>query len=193
MSNDKGDIAYQKTGFSLSSWNYGSFHHCNPFYQQGEYIKSANNKNDNRRSDSVNPIGGKRILKEEEKIVTEEYLKNLKEYKIMKGENRTLTKNKSASILKVACSQSNIKTQEDCAAQPVYTSQHSISKQNITTPNSNFNSKKNLKYQLNFKEWALVKDKQQEIFKKVKKIKEDEDKNFEYFNKKIDENYQVVK
>jgi hypothetical protein len=53
--------------------------------------------------------------------------------------------------------------------------------------------RKNFKYQLSFEEWAIMKSAQNEIYKNVQMIKENEDKKFELFNKKVDENYQHIK
>ena len=62
---------YQKTGFCLSSWNYGSFYHCNPYNLQKEYLKlnrDMDAKNGERsKSVTVNKYG-KTQLKPEEKI-----------------------------------------------------------------------------------------------------------------------------
>jgi hypothetical protein len=54
-------------------------------------------------------------------------------------------------------------------------------------------NKKSLKYQLTFEEWAIMKSAQNEIYKNVQMIKENEDRKFELFNKKVDENYDQIK
>jgi len=59
------------SGFSLSSWNYGSFHHCNPTFLQNEYLKRENDQQREERpraqSSHLNRYN-KRVLAEEEKI-----------------------------------------------------------------------------------------------------------------------------
>ena len=62
---------YQKSGFCLSSWNYGSFYHCNPYHLQKEFLKpnKENTEKNAERSSSVNMNKyGKVALKPEEKI-----------------------------------------------------------------------------------------------------------------------------
>jgi hypothetical protein len=62
---------YTKSGFSLSSWNYGSFYHCNPYNLKKEYLKS-NNENANKEGERSKSLTlnkyGKVNLKPEEKI-----------------------------------------------------------------------------------------------------------------------------
>ncbi len=62
---------YQKSGFCLSSWNYGSFYHCNPYHLQKEFLKQNKEKPEKpaERSSSLNVNKyGKVQLKPEEKI-----------------------------------------------------------------------------------------------------------------------------
>jgi hypothetical protein len=167
MSNEP---SYEKTGYALSSWNYGSFHHCNPYYQRREYLKSENHV---QRQSSVNLNKfGKRPLKEEERIVSEEYLVVMKDLKTLKSLNRP-----NRNIRRNTNSMTNKENTDE--------KDHNYP----TCPNSKVNK---MKYQLSFEEWTAVKAKQKEISTKVKIIKESEDQNFESFNKKIDENYKLV-
>ena len=60
-----------EASYALSSWNYGSFNHCNPFYRRREQKENISPK----RSQSANLNQyGKRVLAQEERIVTEDYL-----------------------------------------------------------------------------------------------------------------------
>ena len=67
------------------------------------------------------------------------------------------------------------------------------SEHNKSINSQNSQIKKNLKYQLTFEEWAIMKSAQNEIYKNVQMIKENEDRKFELFNKKVDENYDQIK
>ncbi len=141
--------------YGLSSWNYGSYHYNNPCYTKP---KNQENQKHLQRSQSANfNKYGKRQLSQEEKIVTDDYLKAIKDTKTMKKLNR-----------------------KDSFNNPSYN-------------NSQSTLKKNLKYQLTFEEWTIMKNAQNEIYKNVQNIKETEDKKFELFNKKVDENYDIIK
>jgi hypothetical protein len=185
---------YQKSGFSLSSWNYGSFHHCNPYYQKREYLAEDNKfQADETHKEKLRSMSaslnkfGKRKLQEEEKIVTEDYLKLLHDVKVIKGNNSKQSSNKGNSNPNqpgtISHSSGNL-------IQTYSQNSQESSKLNFLSVNSN---KKNIKYQLTYDEWATLKAKQQEIYNKVKSIKETEGQKFEYFNRKVDENYNQVK
>lgn len=196
----------ETTGYAPSSWNYGSFHPCNPYHQR-EQARHTRDQNDNlnKRSQSANLNHlGKRTVPEEEKIVTEGYLQMMKDFKAIKNcnnNNKNLKRNKSSAHFKGSLqSQYEITNENYNTSQNlnVNTSQISGSvnaaqnlQKSIKSINS-FKSSKSFKFQLSWEEWAAVKAKQQEIFKKVKIIKESEDQNFEYFNQKVDENYKVI-
>lgn len=162
-----------------SSWNYGSFHPNNPYYNRRKPTKD--NKNTaNTRSNSANLNRfGKRILQEEEKIVTDDYLKTMNEMKTIKKLNNNIKGHKSSSSVNRLNTQTSEGDKE---------SQGEVSL--IKIMNS---SKKSFKYQLSYEEWVAVKAKEQEIYHNVKLIKDQEDQNFENFNSKINENYNIVK
>ena len=62
-------IQYQKSGYCLSSWNYGSFYHCNPYNLQKEFLKSSKARKEGERSKSMTLNKyGKVNLKPEDKI-----------------------------------------------------------------------------------------------------------------------------
>ena len=83
--------------YSCSSWNYGSYAPCNPcFIQQ---FKSSNIMNQNKYIPPKNANAynryGKRILPEEERIVTNEYMQSINHMKKME-KSKDLFKAKSA-------------------------------------------------------------------------------------------------
>ncbi len=102
-----------QSSYALSSWNYGSFHNSNPRYVKtenpvkliGAEIKNNNMDNNMRliRPDSaqINKFG-KRKLAENEKIVTEEYLKAINDSKNIRGTSRQLNQNRSSSTLRTS-------------------------------------------------------------------------------------------
>ncbi len=149
-------------------------------------LKGVYKKKTRIRAQSANAFG-KRSIKKEEKIVTEDYLIMMKEFKAIKSNiNPKLKNNKSSANMLINQIASNTDgTVNNSTSQNIIlntSSQHSIQK----------NCNKNFRYQLSFEEWSAVKAKQSEIAKKVKIIKESEDQNFEFFNKKIDDNYKII-
>ena len=81
--------------FSCSSWNYGAYAACNPCYIQ--QIKAFSQQKQNRyippQNNNLFNKYGKRPLREEEKIVTNEYLQNINHMKKMeKNKDRFRTK-----------------------------------------------------------------------------------------------------
>lgn len=67
---NKPEQPYQKSGYCLSSWNIGSFYHCNPYHLQKEFLKSNKGiKEEPQRSKSLTLNKyGKVTLKPEDKI-----------------------------------------------------------------------------------------------------------------------------
>ena len=62
---------YKKSGFCLSSWNYGSFYHCNPMYLQKEYLRPNREEREGQGERSKSLVlnkYGKVNLKPEERI-----------------------------------------------------------------------------------------------------------------------------
>jgi len=163
--------------YSCSSWNYGAYAACNPSYVQ--QIKALNNQNQNRyippqNNNRYNKYG-KRPLREEEKIVTNEYLQNINHIKEMeKNKDRFRTK----------------------SAMGIRTTQR-IDKIDTDEPNNmDTNTKKgakNYNFGLTFEEWLEVKNKQKKIFNQIKKIKEQENEKMEKVNMKVDKKYNEIK
>ena len=151
----------QKNAVSCSSWAYGSFCPNNPGYF------SKTNSEVGKVNKEIS--SQKRQLKEEEKIVTNDYLKNMRDFKIIKGE---MKRNKSSSAFS---RQSNSKVNQSG-------SQMSTTNNNVLTTNkiSRF------KYQLSFDEWNAVKEKQQMIYKEIQKLKNEEDEKFKRLKNKVD-------
>jgi hypothetical protein len=176
------------TNFSCSSWNYGSYSISNPYFKQGnrptscQYQQLNMPKNTNY---SYNKFG-KRILPEEERIVTNDYMstinhmKSIKESELKKAKKRHNNKNIQ-------------KDKEKEGEEPV-------NEENLTEY-QNTNDKKvdiktdttDYKFRLSFEEWMEVKRKQQMIFNQIKKIKEEEDKKMEKLNMKVDKKYNEIK
>ena len=139
------NIQGEKQTVSLSSWTYGSFLPCNPGYN----VKVVGNPKRN----TMKPPTEKRILKEEEKIVTNDYLKNMADFKVMKGE---VKRNKSSSHL---YRKTNTMTNQ---------SNQSNMNDNYATTKT-MTKKNNFKYQLEYEEWLAVKQKQQMIYKEIQR------------------------
>ena len=172
--------------YSLSSWNYGAYSTSNPYYQQKPIVQ--NNK----------PIPnypmtayGKRILKEDEKIVTDEILQNYKDLRVMHGIKPKMKRTKSANIYNRGknTTTNNNETSNNNNNEMTTTN-------NQITNNNNTNESKtntsNYRFKLNFDEWAAVKDRQQTIYNKIKKIKEQEDEKMKRINKDVNEKYKEI-
>lgn len=196
MSKDDIDV-YQPSGYALSSWNYGSFHHCNPHYLKQEFLKRRDNQNNEANNEHIRSQSaninkyGKRILSEDERIVSDEYLKMMRDFKVIKNNvnQNTLKRNKSTNAFRSNQSIRNNNNTND----NIQNISNSINNMNNTSNMYSNIPTKNMKYQLSYEEWAALKDKQKEIYNKVKSIKDSEDQKFDFFNKKINDNYQLIK
>jgi hypothetical protein len=129
FTNETNNIKNPEMGFIPSSWNYGSFHQTNPRYtkiererekekekpvkllikenQEEKNLFSSNlisnyNKKTNTNTNTNININkfGKRILNNEEKIVTEDLLKAMNDNKNIRGTSRKLSQTRSSSNLK---------------------------------------------------------------------------------------------
>lgn len=170
--------------YSLSSWNYGAYSTSNPYYQQKPIVQ--NNK----------PIPnypmtayGKRILKEDEKIVTDEILQNYKDLRVMHGIKPKMKRTNSANINRVKNNTTNNN-------ESLNNNNEMTTTNNQVTNNNNTNASKtntsNFKFKLNYDEWCAVKDRQLTIYNKIKKIKEEEDKKMKRINKDVNEKYKEI-
>jgi len=79
----------QPSGFCLSSWNYGSFHHCNPSHIPYEGVRREEQREQQQRDEKRSQSShlnryNKRVLPEEEKIVTNDQLRLMNDYYIIK-------------------------------------------------------------------------------------------------------------
>ena len=161
--------------FSCSSWNYGAYAACNPCYVQqikafsqqkhSRYIPPQNNNLFNKY--------GKRPLREEEKIVTNEYLQNINHMKKME-KNKDRFRTKSAMGIR---RNQRIEESDD---------------PNIMDTNAK-KGIKNYNYGLTYEEWLQVKNQQQKIFSQIKKIKEQENEKMEKVNMRVDKKYKEIK
>ena len=170
-------MAYNpNNNYSCSSWNYGAYAVCNPFYVQQN--KTPNTQNQIRyippQNNQLFNKYGKRPLREEERIVTNEYLQNLNHMKKME-KNKDIFRTKSAHGLRRTHRNNNA---EENA-------------QNINTNIKHDDSK--YKFRLTYEEWLEVKNKQKMIFNQIKKIKEQEDEKMEKVNMKVDKKYKEIK
>lgn len=158
--------------YSCSSWNYGPYCSENPYYVQ--QIRQANiarpMTSNNKVSAGVFNQHGKRVLREEDKIVTNDVLKERNRQKLFERTNKASDNNKSKRTYR----KFNESTQNE-------------------NPNTiNNNSTINYKFHLNYDEWLAVKNKQKVIFNKIKKIKEAEDLKMEKINKNVDQKYKEI-
>jgi hypothetical protein len=171
--------SYNKPNYGLSSWNYGSFHSSNPIYAPPRRANTETSVNDSKpqRCQSTNKYG-KRKLAPEDRIVTDDYLKVMKDARIIKNATPHAQRRVNTSVRR-----SNDTGELNS----------SINRKDSMNDGPSQIQRKNLKYQLSFEEWAIMKNKQEEIYKRVQVIKESEDKKFELFNRKIDQNYEKVK
>ena len=165
--------------YTCSSWNYGAYAACNPCYIQ--QIKASNASNQNRYippqySNLYNKYG-KRQLREEERIVTNEYLKDINHMKKM-NKNKDIFRTKSANGLRQTHRKNNNINNDN---------QNNNNNTNIKTDMTNY------KFRLTYEEWLDVKNKQRMIFNQIKKIKEQEDEKMEKVNMKVDKKYKEVK
>lgn len=129
------------SGYALSSWNYGSFHYSNPRYTKSEQpiklIGAAQPQLTNQQkpdrpvtSQTLNKFG-KRKLAENEKIVTEEYLKAMNDNKNIRGTSRKLNQNRSSSNMRYSSSNKNQKNEHRL--------NYSFNNKNYENDNSNSN------------------------------------------------------
>ena len=89
------------TNYSLSSWNYGAYSNSNPYFHQGVRPISAQYQQPNMPKTSNYNYNkfGKRILPEEERIVTNDYMstinqmKKMKQYELDKQKKKRKNKN----------------------------------------------------------------------------------------------------
>ena len=192
---------YQKNNFYLlSSWNYGSYSPCNPYYKTCIKYQNNNTKtnpNYNQKKTKSNFIAKKiteantqnkrRHLKEEERIVTNEYLKSFYHYKKMQSymkngqfRPKSVTKIKTTNINNYNCNY-NINNDREKKGE----------KKLITDINNSKNKK--TKYKLTFAEWLKVKDKQKEYFNIILQKNKMEENKKKKENEKIDNKYNQIK
>ena len=193
---------YQKNNFYLlSSWNYGSYSPCNPYYKtclKYQKYNTKTNPNHNqlktksnfipKKITEVNVPNKKRHLKEEERIVTNEYLKSFYHYKKMQSymkngqfRPKSVTKIKTANITNFNYNSNNINSNREKKGE----------KKLITDINNSSN--KRVKCKLTFKEWLKVKDKQKEYFNIILQKNKIEENKKKIENEKIDSKYNQIK
>ena len=175
-------LFYPNSNYSCSSWNYGAYAACNPCYIQ--QIKASNPVGQSRYNPSQNANlynkYGKRPLREEERIVTNEYLQNINHMKKME-KSKDLFRTKSANGLRARTNR-NTNTNTN----------NNQNDQNVNNTNTKTDIT-NYKFRLTYDEWLEVKNKQRMIFNQIKKIKEQEDEKMEKVNMKVDKKYKEIK
>ena len=178
------------SNFSCSSWNYGSYSMSNPYFVQGNRPSSNQYRQPNVQkvnNYSYNKFG-KRILPEEERIVTNDYmstinhLKKIKEFEEKKSKKKHVKKNEQNEKEK-----DKEESQNEENIQENQSTNSKNKKVEIKTDTTDY------KFRLSFDEWMEVKRKQQMIFNQIKKIKEEEDKKMEKINMKVDKKYNEIK
>ena len=163
--------------YSCSSWNYGSYAPTNPcFKQQLEYLNTSNqNRYILPQNNNAYNKFGKRILPEEERIVTNEYMQEINHKKKMER-SKDAFRVKSAQTIK----QNNTIKENNKSDNPQNENENNEQNNNNNNNNNNANvniktDTNNYKFRLTYEEWLEVKNKQQMIFNQIKKIKEEED------------------
>ena len=179
-------LIYPNNYYSCSSWNYGAYAACNPCYIQQYKISNPSNQNRYFPAQIANNFNkyGKRHLREEERIVINEYLQNINHMKNME-KSKNVFRTKSANGLRIRTNRNN--------------NNHNNNNENNNQkePNNNNTNTKtdisNYKFRLTYDEWLEVKNKQRIIFNQIKKIKEQEDEKMEKVNMKVDKKYKEIK
>ena len=165
--------------FSCSSWNYGSYCAFNPSYMSHSNQRVTNNNNIPNQNINIYYRYGKRVLKADERIVTNDYLKGINYIKEMKKEELKRTKSANGIRRKTYReSNNNINNNNN--------------NENELNNNNNTNQKK-YHFQLTYEDWLEVKNKQKMIFNQIKKLKDIEDEKNEKLNLKIDKKYKEIK
>ena len=162
--------------FSCSSWNYGSYCAFNPSYMAQSHRRIQNNNNNMpiQINNNIYNRYGKRVLRADERIVTNEYLKGINYMKEMKKEE--IKRNKSANGLR----------------KKTYHENNNVNNNDTNETNTNSINKK-YHFQLTYEDWIEVKNKQKMIFNQIKKLKDLEDEKNEKLNLKIDKKYKEIK
>lgn len=199
---------YQKNNFYLlSSWNYGSYSPCNPYYKTFIKKKKQNmNTNPNKpinKAKSNEKITQKKItevnfqnqvkrrpLKEEERIVTNEYLKSFNYYKKMQNlMSKGAFRPKSVTRIKITKINNNNNNNNI-----INSERDNIQSKKLKTENNeNKQQLQKQRVKLTFNEWLKVKDKQREYCNIIIKKHKEEEKKKKIENKKIEIKYNKIK
>ena len=189
--------------FLLSSWNYGSYSPCNPYFKtcmKYKYATKTNPKNKIKTKQNfptkkitvINNTNKKRRLKEEERIVTDEYLKSFYYYKKMQG----LMKNgifRPKSVTRIKVNNTNYINDNNINIDREMTSKKKLITDINSEKKKNNKNKEKIKFKLTFAEWLQVKEKQKECFNIILQKNRMEEKKQKIENKKIDIQYNKIK
>ena len=194
--------------YLLSSWNYGSYSPCNPYYKTfKKYQKYYTNTNPNNNQTKTksnfvqkkitekNTPSKKRRLKEEERIVTNEYIKSFNYYKKMqslmkhgKFRPKSVTKIKTSNINNLIKNDKIISVQGGSPEN--FQKKQKKPEKELRTESNN---EKKIKCKLTFSEWLDVKNKQRECINVILKKHKMEENKQKIENKKINYEYNKVK
>ena len=150
---------------------------------------------------------GKRHLAEDEKIVTEDVLKAMNDNKNIRGTSKIFNRQQSNSKISRRAESQGKQTQDNNENISTLNKNYSYignEDNNITNSqinNSNLNrsrlssanKERNYKFGMSFDEWNQNKNKQIQITKTLNLLKDQELKEYEKIEVKIDENYQKIK
>ena len=187
--------------YLLSSWNYGSYSPCNPYYKTfTKYPKYYANTNpnynqmktksnfDQKKITEKNSPNKKRKLKEEERIVTNEYIKSFNYYKKMQSLMEQ-GKFRPKSVTKIKASNKEI----DVVQGGVHADVQKKDKKDKKILKTESSNEKKIKYKLTFTDWLKVKNKQRECINVILKKHKMEENKQKIENKKINNEYNKVK
>ena len=197
---------YQKNNnYLLSSWNYGSYSPCNPYYKtcMKYHYNSKTNPNNQQPKPKLNCDNTKKItetnipnkkrrLKEDERIVTNEYLKSFYYYKKL----QSFMKNgqfRPKSVTRIKVNNINNFNDNNIDSGRVGKNQKELKTDINSVKKSKIKEKEKIRCKLTFAEWLQVKDKQRECFNIILKKNKIEENKKMIERKKKDIKYNKIK
>ena len=198
-------IFQKNNNYLLSSWNYGSYSPCNPYYKtcMKYHYNSKTNPNNQQPKPKLNCDNTKKItetnipnkkrrLKEDERIVTNEYLKSFYYYKKL----QSFMKNgqfRPKSVTRIKVNNINNFNDNNIDSGRVRKNQKELKTDINSIKKSKKKEKEKIKCKLTFAEWLQVKDKQRECFNIILKKNKIEENKKMIERKKKDIKYNKIK
>ena len=198
-------IFQKHNNYLLSSWNYGSYSPCNPYYKtymkyqynsktnpNNQQSKTKSNYNNVKKITETNIPNKKRHLKEDERIVTNEYLKSFEYYKKM----QSLMKNgqfRPKSVTRIKVNNINNINDNDLNTGRVRKNQKELKTDINSAKKNRIKEKDKIRCKLTFAEWLQVKDKQRECFNIILKKNKIEENKQRIERKQRDIKYNKIK